>query len=113
MGEFLVLQLQLKGDFDAVVEEKNAFALFNSGAYPGAKNKALKEAAIQGTNEIFAAVRSKDKEGLKKSYKAYLAANNIVGLPNETGKSGSAQGQGSSSDYDFRYRTKAGPVFLR
>ena len=28
-----------KGDFKAVAEEANAFILFNSGAYPGTKNK--------------------------------------------------------------------------
>merc|ERR1711923_123240 len=50
-----------RGDFQAVIEEKNAFILFNSGAYPGAKNKQMKTAAIEGTNQIFSAISAKDK----------------------------------------------------
>ena len=49
------------GDFGAVVDEKTAFILFNSGAYP--KDKAKKASAISGTNAIFAAVRAQDKAG--------------------------------------------------
>merc|ERR1719464_1898980 len=102
-----------KGDFQAVIDEQNAFVLFNSGAYPGSKSKELKAAAVEGTNQIFAAASAKDKDGLKKSFNSYLAANDIKGLPNEVAKSGVSQGQGSSSDYDYRYRSKAGPVFIR
>merc|ERR1719252_287969 len=47
-----------KGDFAAVADEKNAFILFNSGAYqlktPAAK--AAKAVAQEGTANIFAAV---------------------------------------------------------
>jgi hypothetical protein len=56
-----------KGDFDAVADEKNAFVLFNSGAYPRTTDKKEKAAAIAGTNEIFSAVKAKDAAALKKA----------------------------------------------
>lgn len=93
-----------KGDFAAVAAEKNAFILFNSGAYPTTKDKANKAAAIDGTNKIFAAIRSKDTGALKSAYGDYVKANSISPLPNVD----SATGQGYSSDYDFRVRSKAG-----
>ena len=92
-----------KGDFAAVADEKNAFILFNSGAYPAAKDKELKKAAIDGTNKIFAAVKSSDKAGLKTAYDEYVKANDISTLPAITSK----YGQGYSSDYDYRVRTSA------
>lgn len=93
-----------KGDFAAVAAEKNAFILFNSGAYPTIKDKANKAAAIDGTNKIFAAIRSKDAGALKSAYGDYIKANSISPLPTVD----SATGQGYSSDYDFRVRSKAG-----
>jgi tRNA threonylcarbamoyladenosine modification (KEOPS) complex Pcc1 subunit len=66
------------GDFAAVTAEKNAFILFNSGVFPGVKNKAKKAAAIAGTNAIFAAIRAKDKVALKNAFDSYTASNNIV-----------------------------------
>jgi len=90
------------GDFKAIAEEKNAFILFNSGAYP--TNKAKKNAAIAQTNEIFKAIRSGDKAAVKKAYDAYMAANDIRPLPEIE----NTDGQGYSSDFDFRSRTKAG-----
>ena len=92
------------GDFAAVAAEKNAFILFNSGAYPGAKSKAKKAAAIAGTNDIFAAIRAGDKAALSSAYGAYVAANDISELPTITNN----DGQGYSTDYDFRSRSKAG-----
>lgn len=97
------------GDFKAVIDEKNVFILFNSGAYPGVKNKELKAKAIAGTNAIFAAVRSKDKAALKAAYASYVADNKVTGLP-ELGVDG---GQGFGNDYDFKSRTKAGAVYQR
>merc|ERR1719356_1746779 len=47
-----------KGDFAAVAAEKNAFILYNSGAYPGSKNKVKKGEAIAATNAIFSAIRN-------------------------------------------------------
>ena len=93
-----------KGNFDAVAAEKNAFILFNSGAYPGAKNASKKKSAIAGTNAVFASIRSGDKAGLKSAYDAYVKDNGITGLP----ALATDNGQGYSGDYDFKARTKAG-----
>ena len=87
------------GDFAAIAKEKNAFILFNSGAY--ANNKAKKNAAISGTNTIFAAIRSGDKAAVKSAYSEYVAANGIKDfVPVET-----TDGQGYSSDFDYRVKT--------
>lgn len=94
-----------KGDLEAVAAEKNAFVLFNSGAYPTAKDKAAKKAAIADTNAIFAAIRSGDKSALKSAYSKYVASNDIKPAPDGT------KGQGYSSEFDFKARTKAGYVF--
>ena len=48
------------GDFGAVVAEKNAFVLFNSGAIVSSKQGA----AIDATNAIFAAIRSQVRDAL-------------------------------------------------
>jgi len=92
------------GDFAAIADEKRAFILFNSGAYPGAKNKAKLSAAIDGTNKIFAAIKSGDKAAVQKAYDEYVAANEVRPLPTVT----SASGQGLFSDYSYLQRTKAG-----
>jgi len=97
------------GDFDAIVEEKNAFILYNSGTYPGVKNKDKKAAAVADTNAIFKAIRSKDKAGLKAAYDSYVATNNIKPLPTVDVQTG----QGYSSDYDYRVKTKAAAVYVR
>jgi len=95
------------GDFGAVVAEKNAFILFNSGAYP--KNKSAKADAISGTNAIFAAVRAQDKSGLKSAYDSYMKTNGIAPLPSVA----TDNGQGYSNDFDYRVRTKAGAIYVR
>ena len=95
------------GDFAAVADEKSAFILFNSGAYP--KDKAKKAAAIEGTNAIFAAIRAKDKAALKSSYEAYSAANGIK----EYDALSASSGQGYSSDYDYRVKTKQAAIYVR
>lgn len=96
-----------KGDLEAVAAEKNSFILFNSGAYPTAKDKELKKAAIADTNAIFAAVRSGDKSALKSAYSKYVAANKIKPAPAVSNKNG----QGYSGDFDYKVRTSAGYVF--
>jgi hypothetical protein len=98
-----------KGDFAAVAAEKNAFILFNSGAYPRAKDKAAKNDAIAGTNAIFAAIRSKDAGALKKAYDSYVASNDIK----EPAPLDIAKGQGYSSDYDYRVKTPQAAVYVR
>mmetsp|Transcript_29714 Transcript_29714/g.44068 ORF Transcript_29714/g.44068 Transcript_29714/m.44068 type:complete len:189 (-) Transcript_29714:250-816(-) len=98
------------GDFSAVVDEKNAFILFNSGVY--AKDKSKQNAAIAGTNKIFAAVRTQDKAALKSAYDEYCSANGIEEYP-DTSLEGKDLGQGYSSDYDYRIGTKAGVIYVR
>jgi Photosystem II Psb31 protein len=97
------------GNFDAVVAEKNAFVLFNSGAYPRAKDKDLKAKAIAGTNAIFSAVKAGDKAALKSAYNAYVSSNNIKSIPQVS----TENGQGFSSDFDFKKRTAAGAIYVR
>merc|ERR1712232_290778 len=97
------------GDFAAVAAEKNAFILFNSGAYPYAKDAAKKSAAIEGTNAIFAAIRSQDKSALSSAYKAYTSTYEIAPLPTVSNSSG----QGYSGDYDYKTRTSAGAIYVR
>jgi hypothetical protein len=98
-----------KGDLDAIVAEKNAFVLFNSGAYPTAKSKQQKKAAIEGTNAIFKAIKAGDKAAVKSAYNSYVAANDISPLPAVDAN----KGQGYSGDFDFRVRTKAGAIYVR
>ncbi|KAL3934763.1 MAG: hypothetical protein SGARI_003248 [Bacillariaceae sp.] len=98
-----------KGDFGAVAAEKNAFVLFNSGAYPRAKDKAAKNDAIAGTNAIFAAIRAKDSSGLKKAYDSYVASNGISEPPTIS----AGYGQGYSSDYDYRVKTNQASIWIR
>ena len=98
-----------KGDFAAVAAEKNAFILFNSGAYPGTKNKAKKSEAIAATNAIFSAIRGKDAGALKSSYAAYLKAVEM----SDYAAISTEDGQGYSADYDYRVRTNQGTIWVR
>lgn len=95
------------GDFGAIADEKGAFILFNSGVYP--KDKAKKAKAIEGTNAIFAAIRAKDKAALKSAYESYRASNNIQ----EPAPLDANKGQGYSTDYDYRVRTKQAAIYVR
>mmetsp|Transcript_10782 Transcript_10782/g.15206 ORF Transcript_10782/g.15206 Transcript_10782/m.15206 type:complete len:182 (+) Transcript_10782:167-712(+) len=95
------------GDFSAVAEEKAAFILFNSGAYP--KDKVKAKQAVAGTNAIFAAIRSQDKAGLKSAYESYIATCDIAPLPEVNPD----KGQGYSNDFDFRVKTSAGAIYVR
>lgn len=97
------------GNFDAVYGEKSAFILYNSGAYPTAKDKDKKKAAIAGTNAIFAAIKSSDKAALKDAYSKYVAANGIKEYP----KVSKSSGQGYSSDFDYKRLSPAGAVYVR
>jgi Photosystem II Psb31 protein len=91
------------GDFDAVAAEKNAFILFNSGVYSSAKDKPSKAKAIEGTNAIFSAIRSKDKSALKSAYDAYVASNTITPIPAIS----NSEGQSLASDFSYVAKTKA------
>lgn len=98
-----------KGDFVAVAAEKNAFVLFNSGAFPGSKNKPKKNEAIAGTNTIFAAIRSKDKAALKTAYASYLKTVDM----SDYSAVDSSQGQGYSADFDYRVKTNQAAIYQR
>jgi hypothetical protein len=97
------------GDINAVIEAKGAFILYNSGAYPGSKNKGKKAEAIAGTNAVFAAAKAGDKAALKKAYSEYVASNDIHGYP-DVKNSG---GQGYSTDSDYKNRSPAGSIYIR
>lgn len=97
------------GDFAAVAAEKNAFILYNSGAYPGSKNKELKNKAIEATNGVFSAIRAKDKGALKIAYANYIKVTNMSDYAAVTAD----QGQGYSNDYDYRVGTKQASIWVR
>jgi len=99
-----------KGDFAAVAAEKNAFVLYNSGAFPTLKQKPEKSRAIAATNKIFAAIRSKDAGALKTSYADYLKE---VSMSDYQAKLDSSQGQGYSTDSDYRARTPQAAIYVR
>ncbi len=91
-----------KGDFGAILDNKEAFVLFNSGVYPGAKNKDKRDAAIATTNAIVTAAAAGDKAALQKAYSEYVASNPVSPLP-DVGKNA----QSYSSDFGYLAKTKA------
>jgi len=99
-----------KGDFDAIADEKNAFTLFNSGAYmiKSPSTKAAQELSVAATNDIFKAVSAKDKAGLKTAYAAFMKNAGI-----DTNAVDVEKGQGYSSDYDWKIRTPKGSIYQR
>merc|ERR1711957_556767 len=97
------------GDFTAVADEKNAFILFNSGAFPGTKNKGKKSEAIAATNAIFQAIRGKDKKALQEAYAGYLKTVDMSDYEAISAE----DGQGYSADYDYRVRTKQAAIWVR
>lgn len=97
------------GDFAAVAAEKNAFILFNSGAFPGTKNKEKKNEAIAATNGIFQAIRGKDKAALNSAYSSYLKTVEM----SDYAATSAEDGQGYSADYDYRVRTKQASIWVR
>ena len=97
------------GDFGAIVEEKNAFILFNSGVYPSAKDKAAKKAAIDQVNAIFSAVRKGDKAAVKSAYDKYVASQDI----RDVTATSAAGGQSYSSDYGYVIKTPSASIYVR
>lgn len=91
-----------KGDFGTILENKDAFILFNSGVYPGAKNKDKRDAAIAATNAIVTAAAAGDKAALQKAYSEYVASNPVSALP-----SADKNAQSYSSDFGYLAKTKA------
>ena len=97
------------GDFGKIVEEKNAFILFNSGVFPTSKDKAQKKEAIAMTNAIFAGVRSGDKAAVKKAYDDYVKKYDIKTFAAMKAKGG----QSYSGDYAYFVKTDAAEVYVR
>ena len=100
-----------KGDFAAVADEKNAFILFNSGAYqlktPAAK--AAKAVAQEGTADIFAAVDAKDAGKLKAASRGLHEERRHRPLARQ-GWSWGGQGR---ERRDWKNRTPKGTVYQR
>jgi len=101
-----------KGDFAAVESEKNAFILFNSGAYRtnSPKAKAEKAATVAAYQDVLAAVSAKDAGKLKTSYAAYVKAADIDINPKPLDQ---MSGQGYSNDYDWKVKTDKGVIYQR
>jgi len=99
-----------KGDFEAVLAEKNAFVLFNN-ANNLPKLKEAKKVNAKKQEAIFAAAKAGDKAGLKAAYADYIKT---AELPNPVYKGKDlAYSQGYSSDYDWRARTDRGTIYVR
>mmetsp|Transcript_66021 Transcript_66021/g.148999 ORF Transcript_66021/g.148999 Transcript_66021/m.148999 type:complete len:158 (+) Transcript_66021:254-727(+) len=101
-----------KGNLAAVAEEKNAFILFCSGVYTrkGAKEAALKAKAVAASDALLAAVEKGDTAGAKAAYKEFLSVAAIA-KPYE-GKD-KAYSQGYSTEYDWKYKTPKGTIYVR
>ena len=100
-----------KGDFEAVLAEKNAFDLFNSGAYAqkSAITKAQKAIAVTETKNIMEAIATKNPNQLKTAYAAYMKNANI----DASAVNSIMDGQGYSTEYDWKVRTKKGTIYQR
>jgi len=100
-----------KGDFGAVLDEKNAFVLFTSGAYakksPADREKS-KEATAAYTAVIDAASK-KDGAALKAAYAKFMEVGEINADPWST----VSGGQGASGDFDWKQRTDKGYIYVR
>ena len=99
-----------KGDFEAVLAEKNAFVLFNnSNNRP--KNKEEKKINAVKQEVVLAAAAKGDKAALKAAYADYIKT---ASLPNAVYKGRDADySQGYSNDYDWKARTNRGTIYVR
>lgn len=97
------------GDFGAIVEEKNAFILFNSGVFPTPKDKAQKKEAIAMTNAIFSGIRAGDKAAVKTAYDNYVKKYDIKTFAAMKAKGG----QTYSGDFAYFVKTDAAEVYVR
>ena len=97
------------GDFGAIVEEKNAFILFNSGVYSAVKDKAAKASAIEDVNAIFAGIRAGDKAAVKTAYDKYVKSQGISDVLSASAKGG----QSYSSDYSYLVKSNAASIYVR
>ncbi|CAM9735700.1 unnamed protein product [Discosporangium mesarthrocarpum] len=93
------------GDFAAVLDEKNAFILFNSGVY--STNKEKKAAATSLSKAVVAAAEAGDKAALQDAYKKYVSV-----IESKSGYASAGDGQGLGSDFDWKNsRTPKGTVY--
>jgi len=99
-----------KGDFGAVLDEKNAFDLFNSGAFAirSAIAKESKAKSIAATEEILAAAAAGDKSKLKSAYDTFMKNAGI-----SSGSIDITYGQGYQSEFDWKARTPKGTIYQR
>lgn len=86
-----------KGDAAAVLSERNAFILFNSGVY--STDKAKREQANELSQAVVAAATAGDKGALKSSYAAYMKF-----TEKKSGYNGAGDGQGLGSEFDYKNR---------
>jgi len=112
-GRILALEDAVaKGNLAAVADEKNAFTLFVSGVYAakGEKIAATKAKAKAASDTLFAAVEKGDTSGAKAAYKDFLSVADIA--KPYTGKD-LAYSQGYSTEYDWKYKTPKGTIYVR
>lgn len=98
------------GDFAAVADEKNAFELFQSGAYQanGGKAQATKAVLVEQYGKIMEACASKNKDALKSAYGTYITAADISTILDPA-----AGGQGYSSDYSWTKGSAKAEIYVR
>jgi hypothetical protein len=102
-----------KGDFAAILEEKNSFILFCSGAY-SQTGKAIKEnkaKAVAASTALLAAAEAGNAAGVKAAYKDFLAVAGISAKDYD--EKTKEYTQGYSSEFDWKARTDKGTIYIR
>lgn len=84
-----------KGDAAAVLAEKNAFSLFNSGVYSTNKEKFATAEGL--AKDVLKAAEAGDAAGLKSAYATYMKYTVI-----KSGFKDSDSGQGLGSEFDYK-----------
>mmetsp|Transcript_35795 Transcript_35795/g.72957 ORF Transcript_35795/g.72957 Transcript_35795/m.72957 type:complete len:190 (-) Transcript_35795:174-743(-) len=112
---FRILALQdavAKGDLASIAEEENAFKLFVSGAYTQKGAAVVKSKAAAGAAEgaLFKAVAAGDKAGAKAAYAEFLKVADIQAAYEDTEKGNT---QGYSTEYDWKFKTSKGTIYVR
>lgn len=86
-----------KGDAAAVLAEKNAFILFNSGVYSTDKAKFAKASDL--AQAVIVSANAGDVAGLKKAYSEYMKYTVV-----KSGYATVGDGQGFGSEFDYKNR---------
>lgn len=84
-----------KGDAAAVLAEKNAFILFNSGVYSTDKSKFATADGL--AKDVLKAAEAGDAAGLKSAYAAYMKYTLV-----KSGFKDEESGQGLGSEFDYK-----------